>query len=207
MISVGREDALADAGERLATPVRDSCNQLVDAFRWIHWIFMPRHCNAMLPRHQPRIAVVDQDHVCAVAEGTIANPSGLPSGSCGIVHRCRTVPPCGRSCRSPCRGRPNGRGRTTSLIAVRARQDGSVGRGGHVARRGRPARRSSSGSSLPEDRRARSARSSRAAPGRESRDKARRLSRRAPRYRRRSPCLASLRRRSAPGGRAAPRWS
>src|SRR5260370_39686204 len=27
----------ADAGERLATPVRDSCDQLVDTFRWSHW--------------------------------------------------------------------------------------------------------------------------------------------------------------------------
>src|SRR6266702_4342401 len=40
-LPVGLQDALADAGERFATPVCESCDQLVNAFRWIHWIFMP----------------------------------------------------------------------------------------------------------------------------------------------------------------------
>src|SRR5712692_5237127 len=40
-LPVGLKDALADAGERFATPVRESCDQLVNTFRWIHWIFMP----------------------------------------------------------------------------------------------------------------------------------------------------------------------
>ncbi len=31
----------ADAGERLATPVCESYDQLVNPFRWIHWIFKP----------------------------------------------------------------------------------------------------------------------------------------------------------------------
>ena len=39
-LPVGRKDALADAGERFATPVREFCDQLVDTFRWIHWIFL-----------------------------------------------------------------------------------------------------------------------------------------------------------------------
>src|SRR5262249_2112730 len=39
---IGLEDALADAGERFTTPVRESCDQPVNAFRWIHWTFMPR---------------------------------------------------------------------------------------------------------------------------------------------------------------------
>src|SRR4029077_11197133 len=38
---VGRKDGLADAGERLPAPVCESCDQLGNAFRWIHWIFMP----------------------------------------------------------------------------------------------------------------------------------------------------------------------
>src|SRR5258707_15233814 len=40
-LPVGLQDVLADAGERFATPVCESCDQLVDSFRWIHWIFMP----------------------------------------------------------------------------------------------------------------------------------------------------------------------
>src|ERR1700694_5206914 len=40
-LPVGLQDALADAGERLATPVCESCDQLVDTLRWIHGIFMP----------------------------------------------------------------------------------------------------------------------------------------------------------------------
>ena len=36
------KDALADAGKRFATPVSEFCDQLVNKFRWIHWIFMPR---------------------------------------------------------------------------------------------------------------------------------------------------------------------
>src|SRR6202163_4483040 len=40
-LPVGLQDALADAGERFAAPVCESCDQLVNAFRWIHWIFMP----------------------------------------------------------------------------------------------------------------------------------------------------------------------
>src|SRR5229473_1620026 len=41
-LPVGLKDALADAGERFATPACEFCDQPVDAFRWIHWIFMPR---------------------------------------------------------------------------------------------------------------------------------------------------------------------
>src|SRR6202035_4231473 len=37
-LPVGRKKALADAGERFATPVCESCNQLVNTFRWSHWI-------------------------------------------------------------------------------------------------------------------------------------------------------------------------
>src|SRR6267378_1806760 len=40
-LPVGLQDAFADAGERLPAPVCESCDQLVNAFRWIHWIFMP----------------------------------------------------------------------------------------------------------------------------------------------------------------------
>src|SRR5712664_1701848 len=40
-LGVGRKDALADAGERFATPVGESCDQLVNTFRWIHWMFIP----------------------------------------------------------------------------------------------------------------------------------------------------------------------
>src|SRR6267378_7442299 len=38
---VGLKDGLADAGERFAAPVCESCDQVVNTFRWIHWIFMP----------------------------------------------------------------------------------------------------------------------------------------------------------------------
>src|SRR6267143_6930883 len=38
---VGLKDGLADAGQRFATPVCESCDQLVNTFRWIHWIVMP----------------------------------------------------------------------------------------------------------------------------------------------------------------------
>src|SRR4029079_1656225 len=38
-VAVGSKNALADAGECLAAPIRNSCDQLVDTFRWIHWIF------------------------------------------------------------------------------------------------------------------------------------------------------------------------
>src|SRR5437867_11861807 len=41
-LPVGLKDGLADAGERFATPVCESCDQLVNTFRWIHWIFIPR---------------------------------------------------------------------------------------------------------------------------------------------------------------------
>src|SRR5207237_1334231 len=41
-LAVGLEDALADAREGFAAPVCDSRDQLVDTFRRIHWIFMPR---------------------------------------------------------------------------------------------------------------------------------------------------------------------
>ena len=41
-LPVGRKDALADAGERPAAPVRESCDQLINTFRCIHCIFMPR---------------------------------------------------------------------------------------------------------------------------------------------------------------------
>ncbi len=51
---VGRKDALADAGERFATPVCESCDQLVNTFRWIHWIFMPR---IVVPFHATTIVM------------------------------------------------------------------------------------------------------------------------------------------------------
>src|ERR1700722_20406688 len=35
-LPVGLKDALADAGEGFATPVCDSCDQLVNTFCWIH---------------------------------------------------------------------------------------------------------------------------------------------------------------------------
>src|SRR5208282_1154241 len=41
-LPVGLKDTLADAGERFATPVSEVCDQPVNTFRWIHWIFMPR---------------------------------------------------------------------------------------------------------------------------------------------------------------------
>src|SRR5713226_1420582 len=41
-LPVGLKDALADAGERFATPVCEFCDQLINTFRWIHWNFMPR---------------------------------------------------------------------------------------------------------------------------------------------------------------------
>src|SRR6202035_1719457 len=40
-LPVGLKDGLADAGERLPAPVCESCDQLVNTFRWIHWIFTP----------------------------------------------------------------------------------------------------------------------------------------------------------------------
>jgi len=40
-LPVGLKDGLADAGERLPAPVCESCDQLVNTFRWIHWIFIP----------------------------------------------------------------------------------------------------------------------------------------------------------------------
>src|SRR5580658_7054413 len=40
-LAVGLKDVLADAGQRFATPVCESCDQLVNTFRWIHWAFMP----------------------------------------------------------------------------------------------------------------------------------------------------------------------
>src|ERR1700676_5312803 len=41
-LPVGLTDALADAGECFATPVCEFCDQLVNTFRRIHWISMPR---------------------------------------------------------------------------------------------------------------------------------------------------------------------
>src|SRR6202023_4360058 len=41
-LPVGLKDALADAGECFATPVCEPCDQLVNTFRRIHWISMPR---------------------------------------------------------------------------------------------------------------------------------------------------------------------
>src|SRR5690348_16703808 len=35
-LPVGLQDGLADAGERFATPVGESCDLLVNPFRWIH---------------------------------------------------------------------------------------------------------------------------------------------------------------------------
>src|SRR6202035_1825855 len=40
-LPVGLKDGLADAGERLPAPIWESCDQLVNTFRWIHWIFKP----------------------------------------------------------------------------------------------------------------------------------------------------------------------
>src|SRR6266849_2563865 len=40
-LPVGLKDGLADAGERLPAPVCEPCDQLVNTFRWIHWIFKP----------------------------------------------------------------------------------------------------------------------------------------------------------------------
>src|SRR6266436_5254349 len=40
-LPVGLKDGLADAGKHFAAPVREFCDQLVNTFRWIHWIFMP----------------------------------------------------------------------------------------------------------------------------------------------------------------------
>ena len=40
-LPVGLKDALADAGERFATPVCEFCDQLVNTIRWIHRIFVP----------------------------------------------------------------------------------------------------------------------------------------------------------------------
>src|SRR5207302_1115950 len=45
-LAVGLKDTLADAGERFATPVCEFCDQLVNTFRWIHWIFAPRHADS-----------------------------------------------------------------------------------------------------------------------------------------------------------------
>src|SRR5204862_421707 len=49
-LPVGLKDALADAGERFATPVCESCDQLVNTFRWIHWILCLQFCS---PRKKP----------------------------------------------------------------------------------------------------------------------------------------------------------
>src|SRR5260370_941843 len=59
-LRVGLQDALADAGESFATPVCESCDQLVNTLRWIHRIFMPPilvpfscerfHCNVLFGR-------------------------------------------------------------------------------------------------------------------------------------------------------------
>ena len=40
-LPVGLKDTLTDAGDCFATPVSESCDQMVNTFRWIHWIFMP----------------------------------------------------------------------------------------------------------------------------------------------------------------------
>src|SRR5438876_7715370 len=37
-LPVGLKDGVADAGERFAAPVCEFCDQLVNTFRWIHWI-------------------------------------------------------------------------------------------------------------------------------------------------------------------------
>jgi hypothetical protein len=49
-LPVGRKDDFADAGERLSTPVCESCNQLVNTFRWIHGIFMPPNSGPVFMR-------------------------------------------------------------------------------------------------------------------------------------------------------------
>src|SRR5216684_428667 len=41
-LPVGLKDGIADTGECLPAPVCQSCDQPVNTFRWIHWIFMPR---------------------------------------------------------------------------------------------------------------------------------------------------------------------
>src|SRR5713226_6784592 len=43
-LPAGLYAALADAGERFATPVCEFCDQLVNTFRWIHWIFASNSC-------------------------------------------------------------------------------------------------------------------------------------------------------------------
>jgi hypothetical protein len=44
-LPVGLKDALADADERFATPVCKFCDQLVNMFRWIHWILAVHSIN------------------------------------------------------------------------------------------------------------------------------------------------------------------
>src|SRR6266481_2809082 len=39
-LPVGLQDGLADAGESFAAPVCESGDELINTFRWIHWIFM-----------------------------------------------------------------------------------------------------------------------------------------------------------------------
>src|SRR6202043_3181911 len=41
-LPVGLKDGLADAGQRFATPVCESFYNLVNTFRWIHWVSIPR---------------------------------------------------------------------------------------------------------------------------------------------------------------------
>ena len=55
-LPVGLKDALADAGERFATPVRDFCDQPVDTLRWIHWILMPRVLGPVSCDHDSNVA-------------------------------------------------------------------------------------------------------------------------------------------------------
>src|SRR5205814_426571 len=39
-LPIGRKDAVADAGEGLATPIPEFCDQPVNIFRWIHWTLL-----------------------------------------------------------------------------------------------------------------------------------------------------------------------
>src|SRR5580658_5004623 len=39
-LPVGLKDGFVDAGQRLATPVCEVCDQLVNTLRWIRWAFM-----------------------------------------------------------------------------------------------------------------------------------------------------------------------
>ena len=58
-VPVGLEDALTDAGQCFAAPVCESCDQLINTFRWIHWISMPE----LLPRFLEQCPVSSKEVV------------------------------------------------------------------------------------------------------------------------------------------------